>query len=318
MASKVFINYRRAESLKDARHLATLLDAGALKGHIFIDLKGLDGSDDWLIELERQVAASDVVLSLICPNWTDIRDPTGRRRIDDDNDFVRFELAEAFRRKIPVIPVLVDGAHMPRGSELPPNLLLLTRPQAELLRSETFEADVAKIGVRVRAELAERRKQRRHRVPVWGAAAMAVVGLAAGLAIGPIAIEKLGLAAPLAAERIRSLEASYAETANTLAQARAEQAKTATDLQTTQAGLQKTQSELAQTLRDRDAARGQVTQLGDELTKTRAELTNAKQSASATSSRLNKAIDKYAPRCPAGSPFREIQDDGTATCASFP
>jgi len=54
MASKVFINYRRVESLKDARHLATLLDHGALKGHIFIDLKGLDGSDDWLIELERQ------------------------------------------------------------------------------------------------------------------------------------------------------------------------------------------------------------------------------------------------------------------------
>jgi hypothetical protein len=89
MAGKVFINYRRAESLKDARHLASLLDKGALKGRIFIDMKGLDGAPDWLTELERQVASTDVVISLICKDWTEIRDAGGKRRIDDENDFVR-------------------------------------------------------------------------------------------------------------------------------------------------------------------------------------------------------------------------------------
>jgi len=203
---------------------------------------------------------------------------------------------------------------MPRGSELPPNLLLLTRPQAELLRSETFEADVVKIAVRVRAELAERRKQRRHGVPVWATAAMVAAGLAAGLAVGPIAIEKLGLIAPLAAERIRSLEASYAETANALAKARAEQAKTESDLQTAQGGLQKTQSALADALRDRDAARVQLTQLGDELNKTKTDLNRVRGNSIDDLLRLHRAIDKCAGPCPSSHPWRTINEDGTVAC----
>lgn len=96
--------------MKDARHLATLLDRGPFKGRVFIDLKGLDGQSDWLGELQRQVASSSVMVSVICPGWSEITDNEGRRRLENSNDFVRFELAQAFLRKVLVIPVLVDGA----------------------------------------------------------------------------------------------------------------------------------------------------------------------------------------------------------------
>jgi len=191
--AKIFINYRRAESLKDARHLAKLIDAGPFRGRIFIDLKGLDGAPDWLHELERQVASSDAMISIICPDWAEVRDADGKRRIDNDKDFVRFELAEAFRRNIPVIPVLVDGARMPKGSELPDNLLYLTRPQAELLRAESFDADCAKIAKRVQAEIAARRKRG---VPGWAAAAAAFAALTGGIAAGPTVMERAGLYQP--------------------------------------------------------------------------------------------------------------------------
>ena len=210
--AKIFINYRRAESLKDARHLATLLDKGPFRGRIFIDLKGLDGAPDWLHELERQVAASDAMISVICPGWADVCDADGKRRIDNDKDFVRFELAEAFRRNIPVIPVLVDGARMPRGSELPDNLLYLTRPQAELLRAESFDADCAKIAKRVQAEIAARRMRG---VPGWAVVAAAVVTLAGGIAAGPTVMERLGLATAgsdeAARARIAQLRAELAD-----------------------------------------------------------------------------------------------------------
>ncbi len=187
--AKIFVNYRRAESLKDARHLAALIDKGPFRGRIFIDLKGLDGAPDWLHELERQVAASDAMISVICPDWAEVRDRDGKRRIDNDKDFVRFELAEAFRRNIPVIPLLVDGARMPRDCELPDTLLYLTRPQAELLRAESFDADCDKIAKRVQAEIAARRKRG---VPGWAAASLVVAALAGGLVAGPTVMERMG------------------------------------------------------------------------------------------------------------------------------
>lgn len=212
MSGKVFINYRRVESLKDARHLAALLDRGSLKGRVFIDLKGLDGAGDWLTELERQVAASDVVVSLICRDWTEVKGDDGKRRIDNEGDFVRYELAEAFRRKIPVVPVLIDGARMPAGNQLPPQLLLLTRPQAEVLRTETFDADVDKIAARIRAEIAERRRQRRKALPVWAAATMSAAALLLGVALGLFVFNSELASAKAELEKKSGLVSKLAET----------------------------------------------------------------------------------------------------------
>ena len=199
--------------MKDARHLATLLDRGSLKGRVYIDLKGLDGAPDWLHELERQVAASEVMISVICPGWVEVRDTDGRRRIDNDKDFVRFELAEAFRRNIPVVPVLVDTARMPKGGELPDNLLYLTRPQAELLRAESFEADAAKIAKRVQGEIAARRK---HGLPGWAVGAVATGALLGGIAVGPPLAEYMGWYRPIATDaaavaRITQLRSELAD-----------------------------------------------------------------------------------------------------------
>lgn len=217
MPGKIFISYRRSESLKDARHLATLLDRGPLRGRIFIDLKGLDGSPDWLHELERQVAASEAMISVICPEWVEVRDSDGRRRLDSDSDFVRFELAEAFRRGIPVIPVLVDGARMPRGSQLPDNLLLLTRPQAELLRTESFDEDADKIARRLLAEIAARRH---HGWPTWVVAAIVGVALAGGAGVGSFLPERLGWARPAVTDA--ETAAKIAQLSTQLADAKSE------------------------------------------------------------------------------------------------
>src|SRR5262249_4727104 len=117
----------------------------------------------------------------------------------NDRDFVRFELAEAFRRGIPVVPVLVDGARMPRGSELPDNLLYLTRPQAEFLRQETFDADVEKIAKRLVDDI---RAKRRSGVPAWALGAVGAVALAAGLAAGPLVTERLGWSQPIVTDKV--------------------------------------------------------------------------------------------------------------------
>jgi hypothetical protein len=93
---RIFINYRRDDAEREAVHLATFLGAGPFSRQVFIDKSGLRHKPDWLSELERQVNASDAMVAVIGPGWSGACDAAGQRRLDDPNDFVRFELARAF------------------------------------------------------------------------------------------------------------------------------------------------------------------------------------------------------------------------------
>ena len=68
-------------------------------------------------------------MAVIGSEWSSAIDArTKERRLDNPNDTLRVEIASALRNKqITVIPVLVDGASMPRQDELPEELWDLTR-----------------------------------------------------------------------------------------------------------------------------------------------------------------------------------------------
>ena len=125
MAGIIFINYRREASLKDAQLLHAHLGRHFPPKRLFIDVSSLNGGLNWLQELGRQVAASDMMLVLIGKGWVDALDGQGKRRLDDRNDFVRFEIAEALRRDMKILPILIDGAPRPRADELPQDIRLL-------------------------------------------------------------------------------------------------------------------------------------------------------------------------------------------------
>ncbi len=72
-------------------------------------------------------------------------DASGRRRLDDPEDFVRMEIVSALQRKIRVIPVLVGGARMPRKEDLPEPLAPLSRRNAIELSETRFHADVDRL-----------------------------------------------------------------------------------------------------------------------------------------------------------------------------
>jgi hypothetical protein len=86
-----------------------------------------------------------VLLALIGRNWLHAADKDGRRRLDIPDDFVRLEIAAALRRDIAVIPVLVQGATMPRKEELPPDLQALAWRNAAELRHTRWDADFAEL-----------------------------------------------------------------------------------------------------------------------------------------------------------------------------
>jgi glutathione S-transferase len=77
--------------------------------------------------LRYDVRAARVVVAVIGPRWLDARDPvTGEPRLRRPADWVRAQLAEAFRCGTQVIPVLLRQTPMPVTRQLPADIAVLT------------------------------------------------------------------------------------------------------------------------------------------------------------------------------------------------
>ena len=69
-----------------------------------MDVDSIPAGVDFIAHLNNQVAACNVFLIVIGPNWLNARDESGGRRLDDPDDFVAIEIAAALARDIRVIP----------------------------------------------------------------------------------------------------------------------------------------------------------------------------------------------------------------------
>ena len=147
MSSKrIFISYRRDDSAETAGRIYDRLVQSFEKGSIFKDVDSLPAGFDFRDVLDDALRKCDVFLAIIGVQWLEIRNPDGRRRIDDPRDFVRIEIESALERNIPVIPVLVQGASMPSASELPLAIRDLKYRQALLVRPDPdFHTDMDRL-----------------------------------------------------------------------------------------------------------------------------------------------------------------------------
>ena len=176
MPNKIFINYRREDSLDAAGRLHDRLAQTFGHKNIFIDLEDIPAGVDFAKYLSDQVAASRVFLAVIGPTWLDAKDESGGRRIDDPDDFVAIEITAALALNIRVIPVLVEGARMPKAGELPDPLKALARRQAVDVGQLQFGRDAEALVARVREALNGQSGSLRPRrgTAVAGAVAVAV------------------------------------------------------------------------------------------------------------------------------------------------
>jgi hypothetical protein len=85
------------------------------------------------------------LLAVIGPNWLDVLDEDGTRRLDNPDDFVRIEIAAALQREIPVIPILLDGTRVPKADRLPKDLKELALRNGLNVRHASFHVDLNKL-----------------------------------------------------------------------------------------------------------------------------------------------------------------------------
>ena len=153
---RVFISYRREETAYPAGWLYDRL-ANRYSGQVFKDVDSIQLGDDFVEVITRAVGSCDVLLALIGDQWLTITDEAGRRRLDDPDDFVRLEIEAALTRDVRVIPILVEGATLPRADELPPSLAGLVRRQALELSPARFDFDTSRLVKVLDKTLAEMR-----------------------------------------------------------------------------------------------------------------------------------------------------------------
>ena len=131
---EIFLSYRREDSSGRVHWLKMQLDNRLGPNAAFLDTTSIQPGASWPERLRHALGAARAVLVVIGPRWLSATDEWFRRRIDDENDWVRQEVQLALEQGTRVVPVLVDGAVMPPRASLPAELAGLSDRQAVEIR----------------------------------------------------------------------------------------------------------------------------------------------------------------------------------------
>jgi hypothetical protein len=141
----IFIDYRRDDSRGYAGRLYDRLRGHFGESSVFLDVDTSSPGADFAKTIEQAVASADAFIEIIGQRWLSAADADGGRRLDNPTDAVRIALGSALASDVAVIPVLVDGARVPKEDELPPELAGLARRNALELTDTRWDYDVEQL-----------------------------------------------------------------------------------------------------------------------------------------------------------------------------
>jgi TPR repeat protein len=117
---RITISYRRDDSGVITGRIFDRLAAHYGREAVFRDIDSIQPGTDFREQIDKVIDESDVVLAIVGPRWMGQR--AGHNRLDDEDDPVRIEIETVLLKQVPLIPVLVLRAAMPRAAQLPDTL----------------------------------------------------------------------------------------------------------------------------------------------------------------------------------------------------
>jgi hypothetical protein len=143
MSAQIFISYRRDDAAAEAGRICSTLRLALGDEAVFMDATSLPAGTQWPQALQEALTTANTLIAVIGPGWLQAESREGRqRRLDQETDWVRQELAIGLMANKVVIPVLVRGATLPPGDALPDCINTLPHRQKLDIRTDYWEHDI--------------------------------------------------------------------------------------------------------------------------------------------------------------------------------
>lgn len=157
---RIFISYRRSDTEGYAGRLEDALKGYFGEPRVFRDVGGITPGEDFKHKIEESIERAGALIVLIGPNWL-ASQAGGKPRLHEPGDQVAVEIKAALDRQRVIVPVLVEGASMPREEDLPDALKELTRRNAVSISDTGWASDTTRLArvlaIDVSGSVAERR-----------------------------------------------------------------------------------------------------------------------------------------------------------------
>ena len=144
--AKIFISYRRTDSAASSGRIYDRLVSRFKRKNVFKDVDDIPAGVDFGSYIQQSLRECAVVLVVIGPRWLGARADDSSRRLENPADWVRVEIETALALGLTVIPLLVEGAAIPKAADLPDSLRELARLNALPVRNDPdFSHDMERV-----------------------------------------------------------------------------------------------------------------------------------------------------------------------------
>jgi hypothetical protein len=141
----IFISYRRVDSPGTVGRLYDRIRSRFGDGSVYMDTDVIPFGSNFKKHTGNALGYTRVLVSVVGARWVGPR-RLSKPRIFETDDAIRLEIRTALAFKIPILPVLLDGASMPKASQVPADLADFTAINAAPLSSGSgFEHDAEAI-----------------------------------------------------------------------------------------------------------------------------------------------------------------------------
>ena len=142
MHPSIFISYRRSNSKWAAKLIHDTLAQVFTQEKVLKDQYSIDPDRLKESEVQKQVAAADVVLVVMGPEYVTLTNPFGQPQLWVEGDYAALEVQKGFALDKVVVPVLLDHRPMPEAEDLPPGIRKLVESRSFKLSVEKFDKDM--------------------------------------------------------------------------------------------------------------------------------------------------------------------------------
>lgn len=140
--TRIFLSYRQVDSVGTTGRLRDRMANKFGTNKVFLDFNSIPAGEEFMGFIDRKLKVANVQLVIIGPHWLTVTDDRGRR-LDNADDPVAHEVERGLLTKgLRIIPVMVDGATLPKSEQLPTQLQSLLQRNARTIRNDRFDDDI--------------------------------------------------------------------------------------------------------------------------------------------------------------------------------